>query len=74
MLLFRHSGRAAAFAIVAAIPYFPAVVSEQTGHFSDLRPPAAIETIELVQVVFALVVIGVAALTLRQSSSRSPGS
>jgi len=59
VFLFRRSPRAATAAIVAAFLYFPAVLAEQTGHFSSLRPPAAIESIELVQVVVALAVIGV---------------
>jgi hypothetical protein len=70
VLLLRRSLRTATIAIVAAILYFPAVLAEQTGHFSSIRPPAAIEVVELVQVVIALIVIGVA---LRIRSARLIG-
>lgn len=70
VLLFRRSLRTATIAIVAAILYFPAVLAEQTGHFPSIRPPAAIEVVGLVQVVIALIVIGVA---LRIRSARLIG-
>jgi hypothetical protein len=49
VLLFRRSGRAPILAIVAAALYFPAVLAEQTGHFSSVHAPAAIETVELIK-------------------------
>ena len=59
VLLFRRASRTAAIvARVAAMLYLPAVLAEQTGNFSSLRPPATIEVIELVQVVIALGLIG----------------
>lgn len=70
VLLFRRSRRTAMIAIVAAVLYFPAVLAEQTGHFSSVRPPAAIEVVELVQAVIALIVIGMAIRTTRVGSNR----
>ena len=58
VLLFRRSPRAGTFAIVAAVLYFPAAIADQTGHFSSLRPPTAIEVIELLQGVIALILVG----------------
>jgi hypothetical protein len=69
VLLFRRSRRAPIVAIVAALLYFPAVLAEQTGHFSSIQAPTAIERIELVQVVVALVVIGVGAWTFRRGAA-----
>lgn len=69
VLLFRRSRRAPVVAIVAALLYLPAVLAEQTGHFSNLRPPSAIERVELLQVVVALVLIGVGLWILRRSNS-----
>jgi hypothetical protein len=70
VLLFRSSRRAPAASIVAAVLILPAVLAEQTGHFSRYRPPAAIEAIELVQVVVALVVLGFA-IAISRTSSRT---
>jgi hypothetical protein len=66
VLLFRGSRRAAIVAIVSGVLYFPAVLAEQTGHFSSIQAPTAIERIELVQVVVALIVIGVGAWAIRR--------
>jgi hypothetical protein len=59
VLLFRKSKLSPMFAIAAGVLYFPAPLAELTGHFSSLRPPTAIASIELVQTVVAVVVIGV---------------
>jgi hypothetical protein len=59
VLLFRRSGRAPLFAIIAALLYYPAFLTELTGTFSSLAPPAAIQRIELGQAVVAAIAIGV---------------
>jgi hypothetical protein len=69
VLLFRRSLRAPIIAIVGAILYFPAVLTEQTGNFSSVHPPAAIETVELIQTAVALVVIGAGLWTLRRGGA-----
>ncbi|HXN91489.1 MAG TPA: hypothetical protein VN906_08390 [Candidatus Sulfotelmatobacter sp.] len=66
VMLLRRSPRAGTFAIVAAVLYLPAVIAEQTGHFSALSPPAAIERIELLQAAVALVLVGVGFSRRRQ--------
>jgi hypothetical protein len=71
VLLFRQSHRAPSVAIVAAVLYFPAVLAEQTGNFSSIHAPAAIETVELIQAVVALIVIGVGIWTIRRDTTRS---
>jgi len=58
VFLFRRSARASIFAIVAALLYFPALLGELTGYFSNLRPPAGIARLELVQAIVALLMIG----------------
>lgn len=72
VLLFRRSGRAPLVAIVAALLYFPAPLTELTGNFSSLRPPAAIASLEWIQTVIAIVGIGVGVWILRRPSR--PGS
>jgi hypothetical protein len=57
VLVFRSSPRTPIVAIVAAVLYFPCALADLTGNFSSVRQPVAIEVIELVQVVVALVVI-----------------
>ncbi len=65
VLLFRRSRRAPMFAIVAAALYYPAFLTEQTGTFSSLPAPMAIERLELVQAVVALIVLGSGVWMLR---------
>jgi hypothetical protein len=65
VLLFRRSGRAPMVAIVGAVLYCPAFLTEVTGTFSSLGPPTAIQRIELVQAVVAAVAIGVGIWMLR---------
>jgi hypothetical protein len=69
VLLFRRSRRAPSVGIVAAVLYFPAVLAEQTGNFSSIHAPAAIETVELIQTAVALVVVGVGIWTIRGSAA-----
>jgi len=57
ILLFRRCGRAPLVAIVAALLYCPAAIVGQSGHFSAVKPPAAIQAVELVQVVVAAIVL-----------------
>lgn len=68
VLLFRRSRLAPMVAIVAALLYFPAPLTELSGHFSSLRPPAAIASLEVIQAVVALFAIGVGSWILRGHS------
>jgi len=72
VLLFRRSRRTAMVAIIAAVLYFPAVLAEQTGNFSSVRAPSAIEAVELVQAAVALILVGEGIWTLRRSASKAP--
>jgi hypothetical protein len=65
VLLFRRSRRAPMFAIVAAALYYPAFLTEGAGTFSSLPAPTAIERLELVQAVVALIALGVGVWMLR---------
>jgi hypothetical protein len=65
VLLLRGSSRAPLVAIVAAVLFYPATITEQTGHFSAVKPPVAIEAVELVQVVVAAIVLGLSVRLLR---------
>jgi len=58
VLLFQTSRRALTVAIVAGLLYLPVFLSEQAGRFSALRPPAAIQAVEWVQAIIAVIVIG----------------
>ena len=68
VLLIRGSGRVPMTAIVAALLYLPAPLVELTGHFSSLKPPAAIASIEVIQAVVAITVVGVSLWVLRAGS------
>jgi hypothetical protein len=72
VLLFRRSHRTGMLAIIAAVLYSPAVLAEQTGHFSSVHAPAAIETVELIQTAVALILVGVGIWILRGSPSEAP--
>jgi hypothetical protein len=65
VLVFRRSRQAPIVALIAAVLYFPAFIAEQTGHFSAVAAPAAIEQVELVQVIVAVIVIVFALVVLR---------
>jgi hypothetical protein len=72
VLLFRRSGRAPMFAIVATLLYYPVFLTELTGTFSSLAPPTAIQRLELVQAIIAAIAIGVGLWMLRgQPTGRS---
>ena len=70
VLLLRGSKRAPVVAIIGAVLYLPAFVSEQTGHFSSLRAPAAIEWVEWTQFVVVIIAIGLGLLLLRQRGAQ----
>jgi hypothetical protein len=65
VLLFRRSRRAPTVSIVAAVFYLPAFLAEQAGLFSALRPPIAIQRVEWVQAVVAVIAIGLGFWLLR---------
>jgi hypothetical protein len=69
VLVFRRSRRSPIVAIIAGVLYFPAFLAEQTGHFSAVVAPAAIEQVEIVQVIVAVIVIGFALVVMRGSPS-----
>ena len=70
VLLFRRSRRAPVVAIIAAALYLPAFLAEQAGLFSALRAPVAIQWVEWIQVVVAIIVAGRAFFLLRAGSAR----
>jgi hypothetical protein len=67
VLVFRRSLRSPIVAIVAAVLFLPAFLAEQTGHFSAVPAPVAIEQVEIVQVIIAVIVIAFALVMLRGS-------
>lgn len=69
ILLFRRSRQSPRVAIVAALLYIPAPLTELSGHFSSLRPPAAIAWLELVQAVIAVAVVVVSVAAIRRPTS-----
>lgn len=71
VLLFRRSRRALAVAIAAGVLYLPAFLSEQAGRFSALRPPAAIQAVEWVQAIIAVIVIVLAFWLLRSANAKA---
>jgi uncharacterized membrane protein YhfC len=70
VLLFRRSPRTPIVAIVAAVLYFPCAMADLTGNFSSVRQPVAIEVIELVQVVVALILVAAGFWMLRGGTRR----
>lgn len=60
VLLFYKPRRSPILAVVAGIFFLPAFVTEQAGAFSTLRPPVAIETVEIVQALVSIITIFVA--------------
>jgi len=69
VLLFYRPRRSPILAFIAGILYFPAFLAEQAGYFSSLRPPIAIETLEIVQALVSIVMILVALTVFRQKTA-----
>jgi hypothetical protein len=70
VLLLRGSRRAPIVAIIASLLFVPAFVAEQTHKFSSLRPPAAIESVEVVQILIVLAIV-VSSFLLWRSASKN---
>jgi hypothetical protein len=70
VLLLRRSRRAPIVAITAAGLYLPAFLAEQTGNFSSLRPPTAIELLEIVQAAVVVIVLGASSWLLWRAAGR----
>ncbi len=56
-LLSYRPRRVPILAVIGGILYFPAFLTDQTGVFSTLRPPAGIAALEVVQALVAIVII-----------------
>ncbi len=69
ILLFSKPRRSPILAIVAGIFFLPAFIVEQAGYFSSLRPPIAIETVEIAQTLVSLMTIVVALSVYRQKTA-----
>lgn len=79
ILLFYRPRRTRILAVVAGIFFLPAFLTEQAGDFSSLRPPVAIETVEILQALVSIIMIIVALSVYRQKTappdmSRTPSS
>ncbi len=70
VLVMRRSRRAPIVAIVAAALDFPALIADQTGHLSSLRPPIGIAWVELGEAIVAVLVIGISFWVLQDRASR----
>lgn len=71
VLVLRRARRSPIVAIIAAVLYFPAMLADQFGLFSSLRPPIGIARFELVQAVVAIISIGFAFWVLRGATVRT---
>ena len=69
VLLFYKPRRSPMIAIIAGILYFPAFLTEQAGYFSSLRPPIAIETLEIIQALVSIFMILMALTVHRQKTA-----
>jgi hypothetical protein len=69
VLLFYRPRRSPILAIIAGILFFPAFFAEQAGYFSSLRPPIAIETLEIIQAIVSIVMILMALSVHRQKAA-----
>lgn len=69
VLVFRRSRLSPRLAIAAAVLYIPAPLTELSGHFSSLRPPAAIAWLELLEALIALMLVAVSVWAIRGATS-----
>jgi hypothetical protein len=70
VFLLRGTRRAPIVAIIASLLFVPAFLAEQTGNFSSLRPPAAIESVEVAQILIVVAIV-VSSLLLWRSASKN---
>lgn len=68
VLMFRTPGRRMRIAALAAVLYYPAFLADQSGLFSDFRPPAAMFWLEW----FAALVAAVTIVLAFRSGPRRP--
>ena len=73
VLLFYKPRRSPILAVVAGIFFLPAFLTEQAGDFSSLRPPVAIETVEIVQALVSIITIFMA-LSVYRGKTAMPDS
>jgi hypothetical protein len=66
VLILRRYKRAPIFGIVGSLLYFPAPITELTGQFSSLKPPLGIAYLEVIEAIFAIAIIGMGVLILRE--------
>jgi hypothetical protein len=69
VMIFRGSRLAFAVAVIAAVLFLPAPITEWTGRFSALRPPPAIAILEVIQTFIAVLVIVAAGTASRARSA-----
>lgn len=69
VLLFYKPRRAPVLAVVSGTFFLPAFIAEQAGAFSSLRPPVAIETVEIVQALVSIITIFVALSVYREKTA-----
>jgi hypothetical protein len=69
VLLFYKPRRSPMIAIIAGILYSPPSFTEQAGYFSSLRPPIAIETLEIIQALVSIFMILMALTVHRQKTA-----
>lgn len=71
ILLFYRPRRTPILAVVAGIFFLPAFLAEQADAFSSLRPPVAIETVEILQALVSIITI-VVALSIYRGKTALP--
>jgi len=75
VLTLKRYRRSPALGIIGSILFFPAMIADQTGQFSNLSPPTGIIYVEIVEAIVAvsIIVLGTLLLQEKAPSGLSPG-
>ena len=72
VLTLKHYRRSPVLGIIGSILFFPAMIADQTGQFSNLSPPTGIIYVEIVEAIVAISIIVLGALLFWEKTEGAP--
>ncbi len=72
VLILRRYRRSPVLGIIGSILFFPAMIADQTGQFSNLSPPTGIIYVEIVEAVVAISIIVLGDLLFQEKTEGAP--
>ena len=72
VLILRRYRRSPMLGIIGSILFFPAMIADQTGQFSNSSPPTGIVYVEIVEAIVAISIIVLGTLLIREKTEGAP--